>query len=317
MSFARPLFDRALALIILGVAGAAVVFFLMRAAPGDPALTVLGDNATPEAIAAFRQRWNLDRPVLVQFWLWLVQALRGDLGVSLTISNGASIHDLLAARLPQTAFIGVYSISIAIVVSMFAGTIAALQRGRAGDTVASSFAAMGISMPDFWIAYILIYVFALGTGWFPAYGYTAPTKSFIGALHSGFLPALAIAAPMAATFTRILRTSLVENLHQDHVRAARAFGHGRVFVFVHHVFRNALIPFVTVIGLQIRYLLGGTVVIERIFGIPGVGALMVDGAFGRDYPIVQACALTFLLCVLAANFMTDMVCASLNPKARE
>ena len=155
-----------------------------------------------------------------------------------------------------------------------------------------------------------------GTGWFPSYGYTAPTKSFSGALHSGFLPALAIAAPMAATFTRILRTSLIENLHKDHVRAARAFGHGRVFVFVHHVFRNALIPFVTVIGLQIRYLLGGTVVIERIFGIPGVGALMVDGAFGRDYPIVQACALTFLLCVLAANFIADMVCAGLNPKAR-
>src|SRR6267154_2329548 len=188
MSFARPLFDRALALIVLGVAGAAVVFFLMRAAPGDPALTVLGDNATPEAIAAFRQRWNLDRPVLVQFWLWLAQAVRGDLGVSLTISNGTSIYDLLAARLPQTAFIGAYAILIAIVVSMFAGTIAALQRGRAGDTVASSFAAMGISMPDFWIAYILIYVFALGTGWFPSYGYTAPTKSFSGALHSGFLP---------------------------------------------------------------------------------------------------------------------------------
>jgi len=316
MSLVRPLFERSFALIVLGLAGAAAVFFLLRAAPGDPSLTVLGDNATPEAVAAFRHHWNLDRPVLVQFWLWLVQTLRGDLGTSLTISNGTSIYDLLAARLPQTAFIGVYSISIAIVVSIFAGTIAALQRGRAGDTVASSFAAVGVSMPDFWIAYLLIYVFALGAGWFPSYGYTSPSKSFIGALHSGFLPALAIAAPMAATFTRILRTSLVENLHKDHVRAARAFGHGWVHVFVHHVFRNALIPFVTVIGLQIRYLLGGTVVIERIFGIPGVGALMVDGAFGRDYPIVQACALTFLLCVLTANLIVDMVCTGLNPKAR-
>jgi peptide/nickel transport system permease protein len=316
MSFARSLLARAFALIVLGLAGAATVFFLMRMAPGDPALTVLGDNATPEAIAFFRHRWNLDQPILVQFWLWLGHALRGDFGTSLTISNGTSIYDLLAARLPQTAFIGVYAITIAIVVSVFAGTVAALRRGRAGDMVASSFAAMGISMPDFWIAYILIYVFALGTGWFPSYGYTAPAKSLTGALHSGFLPALAIAAPMAATFTRILRTSLVENLHKDHVRAARAFGHGWVFVFVHHVFRNALIPFVTVIGLQIRYLLGGTVVVERIFGIPGVGALMVDGAFGRDYPVVQACALTFLFCVLVANFTTDMVCAGLNPRTR-
>jgi peptide/nickel transport system permease protein len=316
MSFARPLLERAIGLIVLGLAGAAAVFFLMRAAPGDPALTVLGDNATPQAIAAFRHRWNLDQPALVQFWLWLLGALRGDFGVSLTISNGTSIHELLAARLPQTAFIGSYAILIAILISLVAGTVAALQRGRLGDTVASSFAALGISMPDFWIAYVLIFAFALGTGWFPSYGYTAPTKSLVGALHSGFLPALAIAAPMAATFTRILRTSLIENLHKDHVRAARAFGRGRVFVFVHHVLRNALIPFVTVIGLQIRYLLGGTVVIERIFGIPGIGALMVDGAFGRDYPIVQACALTFLLCVLMTNFVADMVCAALNPRAR-
>ncbi|MFI4994872.1 MAG: ABC transporter permease [Hyphomicrobiales bacterium] len=316
MHAARPIIERSLGVLFLALVGAAAVFFIIRAAPGDPALTVLGDQATPEAIAAFHKRWHLDEPLSVQFWIWLTNALRGDLGTSLTITNGTPIRDLLASRIPQTAFIGTYAIVIAISISLIMGTIAAMRHGRASDTVATSLAAIGISMPDFWIAYVLIYSLALGLHWFPSYGYVSPGVSLPGALHSGFLPALAIAAPMAASFTRILRTSLLDNLYRDHVRVARSLGHSSRFIFIHHIFRNALIPYVTVIGLQIRYLLGGTVIIERIFGIPGVGNLMVDAAFGRDFPIVQACALLFLFLVLVVNFAIDMVCMGLNPKMR-
>jgi peptide/nickel transport system permease protein len=295
--------------------GATLVFFVMRAGHGDPALSALGDLATPEAIADFHKRWGLDAPLIVQFWRWLSGALVGNFGISMTVAGGVPIADLIASRLPNTMFIGLYALAIAVVVSIVAGTVSALRHGRLIDSAATSMAVLGISMPDFWLSYVLVYALALGAGIFPSYGFISPAVSVPGAFYSGFLPALAVAAPMAAAFTRILRTALMETLHRDHVRVARSFGYSGPFIFVHHVFRNALIPYVTVIGLQVRYLLGGTVVIERIFGVPGIGALMVDAAFGRDYAVVQACALTFLAIVLIVNFLVDTICTALNPRA--
>ena len=300
--------------LLLALIGSAAVFFVMRAGQGDPALTVLGDQATPEAIADFRRRWRLDDPLILQYLRWLGGAAIGDFGRSMTVAGGVPITGLIASRLPNTLFIGVYAILIAVAVSLIAGTISALRHGRLIDTAATSLAVLGISMPDFWLSYVLVYALALGLGLFPSYGFTPPGESFVGALHSGFLPALAIAAPMAAAFTRILRTALLETLHRDYVRVARSMGLRGAFVFVHYVLRNALIPYVTVVGLQVRYLLGGTVVVERIFGVPGIGALMVDAAFGRDYPLVQACALTFLLAVLLVNFVVDLIVGALNPR---
>lgn len=300
--------------LLLAVLGAALIFFTMHAAPGDPALAALGEGATPQAIAAFRLRWHLDEPVTLQFIWWLSSALRGQLGESLTVASGTSVAALIAERLPNTIFIGVYALILAVLISIAAGTIAALKRGRNADVIATSAAIFGISMPDFWLSYMLIYAFALGTGWFPSYGFVEPQVSLAAAIHSGALPALAIAAPMAASFTRILRTCLIEELQKDHVRVARSFGYGKFFVFVHFVFRNALIPYITVIGLQVRYLFGGTVIVERVFGIPGVGSLMVDAGFARDFPVIQACALAFLLCVLVVNLTVDAICTALNPR---
>ena len=301
--------------LLIAFFGAALVFFVMRAGHGDPALNALGDTATPEAIAAFRKHWGLDAPLILQFWRWLSGALTGNFGISMTVAGGVPIADLIASRLPNTLFIGCYALTIAVSISLIAGTVSALRHGRMIDTAATSLAVLGISMPDFWLSYVLVYALALGAGIFPSYGFVSPGVSLGGAFYSGFLPALAIAAPMAAAFTRILRTALIETLYQDHVRVARSFGYSGAFIFLHYVFRNALIPYVTVIGLQIRYLLGGTVVVERIFGVPGIGALMVDAAFGRDYGLVQACALTFLACVLTVNFLVDLLCAALNPRS--
>jgi len=301
--------------LLIAFLGAALVFFVMRAGHGDPALAALGDQATPEAIAAFHKRWGLDAPLVVQFWRWLSGALVGNFGMSMTVAGGVPIADLIGSRLPNTLFIGFYAMAIAVAISLVAGTVSALYHGRFIDSAATGIAVLGISMPDFWLSYVLVYLLALGAGIFPSYGFVSPGDSLAGALYSGFLPAFAIAAPMAASFTRILRTALIDTLYRDHVRVARSLGYSRAFVFVHYVFRNALIPYVTVIGLQVRYLLGGTVVVERIFGIPGIGALLVDAAFGRDYGLVQACALTFLICVLIVNFLVDLLCAALNPRS--
>ncbi|MBN8908547.1 MAG: ABC transporter permease, partial [Rhodospirillales bacterium] len=152
--------------------------------------------------------------------------------------------------------------------------------------------------PDFWLGYVLVLFFSLTLGWFPAYGFVRPVDSLAGALYSGFLPALAIAVPMAGIFSRMLRTTLLETFRRAYVTSAHAMGFGRFFIFWHYVLRNALTPYVTAIGLQARYLLGGVVVIERVFGIPGVGSVMVDCAFARDYGVVQGCAVVFLLIVL-------------------
>ena len=296
------------------VVGAAVVFFLMKAAPGDPALTVLGDSASPEAVAAFRRAHNLDAPALIQFANWLHGAVRGDLGTSLTIAGGRPIAELIAQRLPNTLFIGILAVLMAVAVSLGAGTIAALRRGQLIDTIATSAAVVGISMPDFWLSYLLVFTFALGLGWFPSYGFVSPTDSLAGALHSGILPAAAIAAPMAAVFSRTLRAALLGVAHQDYVTAARSIGFRPGFIFAHWIFRNALIPYVTIIGLQVRYILGGVVVIERVFGVPGIGSLMIDAGFGRDYPVVVACTIVFLVIVLTVNLVVDLTCTALDPR---
>jgi peptide/nickel transport system permease protein len=286
----------------------------MKLAPGDPALAVLGEQATNESVARYRAEHGLDEPVLVQFAIWAGNALQGNLGLSIVLAGKFPIIQLLEDRLPITVFIGVYGLILALAMSLTFGTIAALRHGKLADTAATSVAVLGISMPDFWLSYVLIFTFALTFTWFPSYGFINPYEDFLGALHSGFLPAFAIAAPMAGVFTRILRAALLETAKRDYVTAARSYGYAAPFVFVHYVFRNAVIPFVTVVGLQVRYLLGGVVIIERVFGISGMGSLVVDAAFGRDYPVVQACALTFLTVVLMVNLIVDIACALLDPK---
>ena len=310
------MFRRSGILLLTVLVGAMVVFFAMKATPGDPALSALGENARPELVDAFRKAHNLDQPVPLQFVTWITGAVHGDLGLSLTLAGGVPVGQLIRSRLPVTAFIGFYALLIAIGVSLVVGTVAALQRGKLLDTAMTSLAVLGVSMPDFWLGYVLVFFLALNIPLFPSYGFVSPAASVPGALLSGFLPALAIAAPMAAVFSRVLRAALLEVTGRSYVQVQRSLGLGSGFIFVHTILRNALIPYVTIIGLQVRYLLGGVVVIERVFGIPGLGSLMVDAAFARDYPVVQACALTFLVIVLLTNLLVDLLCTRLDPKAR-
>lgn len=295
-------------------AGAVGIFFLMHAVPGDAALAALGEQASPEAVASFRRAHHLDDPLLTQFADWAWAALHGDFGTSISLAGGFSTASLIANSLPNTLFMGAYALILAIAISIAAGSIAASNHGRIPDVLATSGAIVTISMPDFWLGYVLVLVFSLYLGWFPAYGFVRPGQSLTGALHSGFLPAFAIAVPMAGVFTRMLRSTLLETFRRAYVTAARSMGFGRTFVFAHYVFRNALIPYVTAIGLQARYLLGGVVVIERVFGVPGIGSVMVDAAFARDYVVVQGCAVVFLLIVVIVNLTVDVLCGLLDPK---
>jgi peptide/nickel transport system permease protein len=294
--------------------GSLVVFLLMHAVPGDAALAALGDQASPEAIADFRRLHRLDSPLAMQFLAWMRGALHGDLGTSISLAGGFSTASLIANSLPNTLFIGAYALILALAISITAGSIAASRHGRVEDVLATSGAIVTISMPDFWLGYVLVLLFSLELGWFPAYGFTRPSESFAGALHSGFLPALAIAVPMAGIFSRMLRATLLETFRRAYVTSARAMGFGRFFVFWHYVFRNALIPYVTAVGLQARYLLGGVVVVERVFGVPGIGSIMVDGAFARDISVVQGCAVVFLLIVILVNLLVDLLCGLLDPR---
>jgi peptide/nickel transport system permease protein len=305
---------RVLGSIAMLVVGAVVVFLLLHAIPGDAAIAALGDSASPDAIATFRIQHHLNDPLIVQFWSWAKAALTGDLGQSISLAGGFSTASMIAGSLPNTLFVGTYALVLAIAISLVAGSIAASRHGRIEDVLATSGAIITISLPDFWLGYVLVLVFSLGVGWFPAYGFTRPSDSLSGAFHSGFLPALAIAVPMAGIFSRMLRATLLDTFRRAYVVSAHAMGFGRFFIFWHYVFRNALIPYVTSIGLQARYLLGGVVVIERVFGVPGVGSLMVDAAFARDYGVVQGCAVVFLLIVVATNFVVDAVCSLLDPR---
>ena len=216
------------------------------------AVAALGENARPELIAAFRAKHNLDVPWTQQYGRWLTGMLRGNFGLSISVAADRQVAGLIASRIPNTIFIGVMALGIAIAVSLLAGTLAALHRGKLADTIATSLAALGISMPDFWLSYVLILAFALGLGLFPSYGFTAPADSISAALYSGFLPALAVSAPLAAVFSRTLRTALIEASHRDYVVAARSFGFRPAYIFLHWIFRNALIPYITIIGLQVR-----------------------------------------------------------------
>jgi peptide/nickel transport system permease protein len=296
------------------VVGAAVVFLLLHAIPGDAAIAALGDSASPDAIAAFRAQHHLNDSLAVQFWSWAQAALTGDLGQSISLAGGFSTAALIAGSLPNTLFVGAYALILAIAISLAGGSIAASRHGRIEDVLATSGAIVTISLPDFWLGYVLVLVFSLGFGWFPAYGFTRPGDSLAGAFHSGFLPALAIAVPMAGILSRMLRATLLETFRRAYVVSAHAMGFGRFFIFWHYVLRNALIPYVTAIGLQARYLLGGVVVIERVFGVPGVGSVMVDAAFARDYGVVQGCAVVFLLIVIATNLLVDTICGLLDPR---
>ena len=292
---------------------ATLVFFMLRAIPGDPVVQMLGPEYTPEAAAALRTKLGLDQPLLVQYTRWMGNMLRGDLGGS--IATGETVAGAIASGLPKTLSLAALSFLFATLIALPTGIVAALRRNSAFDYIASVIAFVGVSMPSFWFGIILILIFAVNLRWLPAIGYSELTEDgFWPWFQRLILPSLAIGAAYSAILMRFVRAGLLEVLGSDYVRTARAKGVRERAVVVRHALRNALIPVVTVVGIQLALLLSGTVVVETVFSIRGLGRILVGAIFDRDYPIVQGVILLIAVIFVLANLIVDIVYTFLDPR---
>jgi peptide/nickel transport system permease protein len=290
------------------------VFSLLYFAPGDPATMIAGDQATPEQIASIRVGLGLDRPFVVRFAAWILGVLHGDFGRSLF--SGQPVAAMIAQRLPATLSLMGVTLAISIAVAVPLGVIAAARQGSGLDRAVSAFAVLGFSLPVFVLGYILAYVFALRLGWFPVQGY-APLSQGIGAyLGHLVLPALTPSGGYVALIARIARASMLDALSQDYVRTAKAKGLSRRAVLFVHALKNAALPIVSIIGVGVAALIGGAVVTESVFGIPGLGRLVVDALLRRDYPIIQGVVLVSSFAYIVVNLGVDLLYMWLDPRIR-
>jgi len=290
-----------------------VVFSFVHVLPGDPAVLFLGEEATPETLAKFRTRLGFDRPLVTQYVEWLGRALRGDLGRSLRTNQ--PVTEAILQRLPVTLELLGAALAVSLAIAIPAGIVSAVKRNSGVDLVSTVFALIGFSLPNFWLGLILIYVFALLLRWLPPSGF-APLPALADNARSLILPALTLGTALAALITRQLRSGMLEVLRQDYVRTAQAKGLGQGVVVVKHALKNALIAVVTVIGLQIGGLLGNTIITESLFALPGVGRLMIDAVFSRDFFIVQGVVLFLAVGYVLSNLIVDVLYSYLDPRIR-
>jgi peptide/nickel transport system permease protein len=287
------------------------IFFLIRLVPGDPATALLGDRATDDTIAALRARLNLDDPIWKQYLVFMTNMFQGDLGDS--VRKNEPVMDLILDRLPKTVFLALYSAVLAVIITVPLAAIAAAKQNRMPDYAVRGFAMIALAMPSYWVGMMLLQFLAVKYKIFPVAGYG---HGFLGHLESLFLPSLALALGIASILIRSLRNSLLETLSADYVRTARAKGLSGSRVFTWHVLRTSALSTVTILGVNLAYLIGGAAVTETIFSLPGVGQLIVSSIFNRDYPVIQGATLFFGLLVLVINLLTDLSYALLDPRVQ-
>jgi len=302
---------RLLQLVPVAIGCTIVVFFMIHLIPGDPARTILGIHATPKAVALLHQEWGLNRPLISQYWLFMDRLLHGNLGVSLFY--GGSAESLILSHLPPTLWIITYASVLAVLISVPLAMIAASKKDGARDQAVRAVPLVGLGMPQFWLGFLLIYAFAIKLHWFPVSGYGT---GFFGHLRSMFLPSLTVALALAPVVIRSLRASMLNVLGAEYVTTARSKGVPGHRLFVRHVLRNAVIPAITVLAINIGFLIGGTVIIENVFAIPGLGQLMINSIFERDFTVVQGVTLVFAIMVILLNLMADVAYAALDPRVR-
>lgn len=295
---------------------ALIVFALMRAVPGDVVTNLVGleGNVSEERLVELRRMFGLDLPVHVQFGQWLTAAVRGDLGSSLR--TGRPVGADLALRFPVTLELTLLSLVVALAIALPVGVFAALYRGRWPDHLGSVFALLGLSVPGFFLGILLILLFSLRLGWLPPAGYVPFGEDPIANLRHLVLPALSLGLILAAATARIVRSTLLEVLGRDFVRTARAKGLSEPAVILRHALRTALIPVVTVVGLQFGQLLGGAVIIEQVFSLPGVGRFALEGINLRDYPVVQGAVLLIAAAFVVVNLLVDVLYTVIDPRVR-
>jgi peptide/nickel transport system permease protein len=295
-------------LVILSIG----VFLMLHLTPGDPVQIMLGQDATPSAIAALRTELGLDQPLPIQYVRWMANVVHGDLGRS--IRTNQPVTEAIVSRLPVTIELSLWSLLLSLAIGLPAGVVAATRRNSGVDLASTGLALVGISLPSFFLGILLILVFALWLRWVPPSGYTPFLQDPLQNVKQMFMPALALGAALAGIVARLTRSSLLEVLGTDYMRTARAKGLSEGASVIGHGLKNALLPVVTVIGLQVGALLGGAILIETIFALPGIGRLAVDSIFARDFPIVQGVVLFLALVRVVANLVADLLYARLDPR---
>ncbi len=308
------IFKRLTATVPVLLVIAVVIFALVRLTPGDPARVMLGENAAQEDVEILRAQLGLDQPVPVQFLRWAGQAIQGNLGRS--IYHNQTVVQAIFDRLEPTLMLTLYGLALAVVVGIPLGTAAALHRGSALDQVTMVLSLAGISTPSFLMGLLLIWFVAVELRWLPSGGYQPLSRGVSGTLLSLTLPALALALSQVALVARMTRTAVLEVVALDFVRTAHAKGLPFRIVASRHIVRNALIPIVTIVGLSFAVLMGGTVVVETLFDIPGIGRLVIGSVLRRDYPVIQGVVLYVTLAILLVNLFVDVVYACLDPRIR-
>jgi peptide/nickel transport system permease protein len=288
-----------------------IVFFMIHLVPGDPARTLLGIHATDQSVAELHVKFGLDKPLWQQYFEFLGRLLHGDLGTSYFYND--SVTSLILGRLPATLWLITAAVLLAVGISVPLAVLAASRRNGWLDNTIRVVPLVALGMPAFWLGIMLILLLALRLGLFPVSGFG---DDFAGHVHSIFLPALTVALAMTPILIRSLRTSMIGVLESDYVMTARAKGISTRRVTVHHALRNALIGSVTVLGVNIAYLVGSTLVVERVFAIPGTGSLMIDAIFNRDFSVVQGVTIVFAIIVVAVNLATDVAHAGLDPRVK-
>jgi peptide/nickel transport system permease protein len=305
---------RLLATVPVMLIVAVLVFLMLRLTPNDPAAIIAGDNATSEQVAEIRKRLGLDQPIHTQFFIWGARTLRGDLGESFYFKK--QVAELVLDRLEPTLSLALLTIALAVLIAVPLGVVAAWRHGGWLDRLVMGFAVLGFSVPVFVVGYVLIYVFAIQLNWLPVQGYQRIALGVGGWLQRLILPALTLSVIYIALIARITRTSVLEVMNEDYIRTARAKGQTEGRVLMRHALANAAVPIVTVIGLGVALLIGGVVVTESVFTIPGLGRLTVDAVQGRDYPTIQAVILLFSFAYVLINLAVDVIYTFLDPRIR-
>ncbi|HXX82489.1 MAG TPA: ABC transporter permease [Casimicrobiaceae bacterium] len=310
----RYLASRLAGMVIVMLIVATLVFIITRLAPGDPAAVMLGEQATAADIAKLRGTYGLDRPLPVQFAYWLGELAHGNLGQSIFLQR--PVTQALAERAEPTFFLTVFALAIAMLIGIPCGIVAAVWRGKAVDQTFSAFAMLGASIPSFWFGLVLMEIFAVGLGWFPVAGYGDPGVPLSDRLYHLILPAIVLGVVNSALILRFTRASMLDVLGEDHIRTARAKGMSEARVVLHHALRNALIPVITVVGLTFALLIGGAIVTETVFGLPGVGNLVVSAVLRRDYPVIQGALLVIAGLYVLINLSIDLMYLVIDPRVK-
>ncbi|HYF16801.1 MAG TPA: ABC transporter permease [Ramlibacter sp.] len=308
----RVVIDRVLQMLPVMLIATLVVFGLLQLVPGDPAMALAGEHATDEKIAQVRQQYGFDKPFLVQYGDWLGNAVRGDLSKSLL--SGESVLRLIGQSFPHTLTIVLLAMLLSMAIGVPLGILAATRAGTRTDATVSALSSVGVALPNFWLAMLLVTWFSLQLNWLPATGSRVFADDPAGALRHALLPALALAAAGVAEVVRQLRSSLLEVLSSQYVRTLRAKGLSEAAILWKHGLKNAGVNLLTVVGLLFNRMLGGTVVVEAVFAVPGMGSLIVRAAINKDFPVVQGVVLSMVLVVVLTNFVIDMLYRVLDPR---